>query len=120
MINGYIKKIFQPKNDEKIIPINWAVKRIFHFYFTGWNLSNFNTESSEFLNSLRIASASIHTFYSIYSDKFAFTEPMFSVYNDETVSIKVGIIELEIYEEICNRDLEQNKNELRKQNNGRR
>lgn len=109
MIHGYIKKIFKPKGDEKIIPIHWNAQRFFHFYFTGWNLFNFNTESSEFLNAIKITSTSIQTFYSIYSDKFAFTEPIFSLDKDSNVSIKFGVMELKLYEEICKRDLEKMK-----------
>ena len=86
------------EDEYKIIPINWGCTRYHTFTFEGWENICFVNELLDDI--LQLASASLLLFIKIYKNKYAFTQPLISWKMDGTFQLKIGILEIDIYEEL--------------------
>ena len=98
MVYHYAKETIRPKYDVTIIPHNWCPTRFFSFHFRGWNIRELDVQEPEPFDAVRVGSASIQSFYDLYHDKYAFTDPIFEIHEDGSVTVKIAIMALEQYQ----------------------
>ena len=96
---NYLREALKPDKDIKIIPLNWCASNFFHFKFFGWKGLSFVSENESLLGAIHVAKSSLEAFYSFYSEKFAFSEPILSIDMDSCITIKIATMELEEYEQ---------------------
>ncbi len=99
MIKNFINDIFRiNENEFKIIPIHWNTSHYYSMSFSGWNNISIDSNDVNFNFIVKLASLNVKYFLEFYKDLYAFTQPRFSITQDATILVKIGVIEISDYE----------------------
>lgn len=101
MICEYFNCLLRPRDKLKIIPFSWCPSRFFSFHFNGWKAFDLSLENNELIQAVNVASSCIQSFYSIYGENFAFTDPILSIDKKGIITVKIGMMEMERYATMC-------------------
>ncbi len=97
---NYIQNLLMKNMDKcTIIPVNICETRSYTFSFEGWKIKFLSIEDSELNDAIIMASASIDKLIEIYGNTHAFTQPILSISPNGIMTVKIGTMEIEIYNE---------------------
>ncbi len=88
----------------KIIPTNMSASKYYCVTFEGWQNVSFTAADQNLLDLIDLASSALTAIIFKYKDSHAFTEPQFFFKPDHSYGIKVGTLELEIYDQIMSKN----------------
>lgn len=88
------------EDDYKIIPLNFCPTKFHSITFEGWNNFSFDINDEKFSILINLASQTVNYFIELYKEKYAFTQPQFCLKPDGTCTIKIGLIENDLYDSL--------------------
>ncbi len=99
-----ISHLFKPKIGVKEIPLNGCPCRWFTFSIEGWKAREVSLLDNEFIEAISCSACIIQSFYEKYRDFFAFADAIFSVSKEGIASVRIGVMELEKYKFIYEKE----------------
>ena len=84
----------------KLIPINVMPTKFYTITFEGWKPHMICYDDAGLNESIIMACASMDKIIELYRETHAFTEPMLSIMPNGIITLKIGTMELERYNEI--------------------
>ena len=99
-VNYLFENILQTSIPILQIPLSGCPSRYFEFTFKGWQAKVITIEDNEFIESINFAGETLKLFYDNYKEIFAFSEPMLSLHIDGILTVKIGVMKMELYEKI--------------------
>lgn len=101
MMNNYMQEVFSSCLDEfKQIPQNFCPTKFYSVSFDGWKSFVISHEDSTFNEILSLAGETAKNIIIKYQNTHAFTPPQFFYKYDGSFGVKIGLMELELYDEL--------------------
>jgi hypothetical protein len=91
------------ETDYRIIPRCWVPTKFHTITFHGWQFV-ISAQDQSCIDLFELASSTVTSFVRIYKNTHAFTEPQLSIKPDGEITIKIGTMENERYDELDKND----------------
>lgn len=101
MCENYVKEIIKSHLGDYIqIPYNFCPTKFYSITFEGWKSSTITYEDPTFNEMSSLGWETAKNIITKYLDTHAFTEPQFFWKPDGSFGIKIGLMELELYDKL--------------------